>query len=153
MSRLAIAGSVVLLGGCDLLKGSPICDNTAAPQSVAGTWVIEGNGTRQNCTDPNLNDDFSLGPSAALKILESAQPAPSTASDLLLMTLRATFQLTGEAQGNCVNFDTQEMTSLGSIHYSFQGAVERHDKVSGKFTGRGPGTCTASGDFSIQLTP
>ncbi len=64
------------------------------------------------------------------------------------------FSLTGQVQGNCVTFQTQESTTEGTLSYSFTGSMQKDDgerTISGSFNGSGPAGCTAAGDFTVTI--
>ncbi|HEY3356982.1 MAG TPA: hypothetical protein VGQ83_27275 [Polyangia bacterium] len=66
VAACAVALLLALAAGCDD-KTDPYppvqcSDNGGRPASVGGEWVLEGEGVREACGDPDLNAKFRLGP-------------------------------------------------------------------------------------------
>ena len=61
------------------------------------------------------------------------------------------FALAGTVDGNCIEFTTTEQTAQGQVRYEFTGTAEGDSRVSGTFTSTGPGTCSATGSFLVEV--
>ncbi len=123
---------------------SPSCRGDAA--EVGGTWTITGRGSRSGCDDENLNaPGLTLG-STELSVTQSD-------SALFSAGPSAGFFLSGEVEGLCVGFISEETWEDETLTYFFSGEVRDLTTIVGTFEGRGPEDCKTAGSFEIQRRP
>jgi hypothetical protein len=76
---LAALAAAALTAGCghgDEFAPVVCTDTGGRPVTVAGEWVIEGDGERTTCGDPDLNQSFHLGP-AHFRVRETDPNPPA----------------------------------------------------------------------------
>ncbi|MEO1272051.1 MAG: hypothetical protein AAFX99_28475, partial [Myxococcota bacterium] len=114
---------------------------------LEGTWTISGQGTREGCRNPQLNGDFTLGPSTALSVAQGG----ADGAQLTLSSPVSSFALKGEVTGSCVELDTEEDWRGAVIMRSYSGMVTYSGDIEGTFTGNGPEGCNIWGEFTVQI--
>jgi hypothetical protein len=148
--------SLIALAGCDALLNSmhgdagnfDPCNLAGGNASVAGSWTLRGTASRHDCDRATYNSDSvdvsSLGGALIVAqddagLLRLADPVPEG------------IEFSGTMRGSCVEF----ITSESGVRYEWgkdSGAtVDRPQHISGKFEGEGPGTCTSTGSFSVEV--
>ncbi len=117
------------------------CQSANGPAPVDGIWVITGNGQRTECSNDDLNNDFSLASNGNLVVKQDDDT----------LSLNGTidgFSFTGTVDGICVNFTTIEETNGPDLSYSWSGKVNSDGSITGTFTGTGPSDCASNGSFT-----
>jgi hypothetical protein len=101
--------------------------------------------------------DAGLPDADAATELHDAAVVDTAPTTYLPATLRlrspiAGFDFEGQVQGECVTFQTAEVTADGTVTYSFTGLYESFGRrIRGRFTSSGPRGCAASGSFTVEL--
>ncbi len=155
--RILVPCVAVGLLGCDeilhhfALDGGVVdeCMGDAGPSRVGGTWEIRGAGEVEGCADPDVDGKFDVA-SERLDVRQdgadlSLESAPRG------FTLRPYDDQTPFVRGRCVKFRTEEQTADGPLILRFDGFVGDTGNITGTFSGDGPSTCSADGEFAIDV--
>ncbi len=152
-----LAALLVALGAplpaCDLDSDWPFdraCAASVVPMSLQGAWTVHGDGKRTSCDDATLNASelaLTVGP---LDIVQSGSTL--TLAEPLSLPPGVSFTFDGaRVDGSCVTFTTTETSAHGDVvRVTFDGTRDG-SRLSGTFTGFGPGTCRLEGDFSVDV--
>lgn len=148
---LWVACSVLLLTGC----GGVECDREAQNTNATGEWVLVAEGSRTTCSVASDEAHVELRSTITLSVgqesLGESRPdrlflrEPITVPD-------GTFEFEGRVEGTCVDFDTREVGSGGELRLSFRGR-SAGDQIQGEFGEIVAGTCPATGDFEVTVSP
>ena len=80
----SVAAVVAVAGSCGAIAPERSCREQAANANVAGTWVLSGKGTRESCSNGDLDGSFELRSAAPLEIRQGPGPG---GTDLLALDL------------------------------------------------------------------
>ena len=59
----------------------------------------------------------------------------------------------GRILGLIAEFQTREVTGVGTILLRYRGRLNPIGQIEGTFEGNGPSTCKSDGDFTVQISP
>jgi hypothetical protein len=166
----------LLMGdGCeDTDNPPPDCDERIGAQAK-GSWTITAHGSRENCgkgsedLEGDLNikiEEFSVDgtPIAAGDHSGGESDDELPADAFVERVKRAQYQLSasvgapaglqfsGSVNTCQITFTVRENLPRGQFHeFTFTGFSQDAYHVIGRFTGHGPGACTSSGKFDVQI--
>lgn len=158
MSALQTAKTLLLgglvssvLAGC----GNPRCDPDVQNTNATGEWVVTAEGNRETCSVASDEAHVELRSTITLSV--GQESLGESGPDRLFLrepiTVEGgTFEFEGRVEGTCVEFDTREVGPQGDLRLSFRGSFSG-EQIRGEFGEVVAGTCPATGDFQVSVSP